>query len=267
MHHIQCLQTHQHVWWETTNWQSWLLRMKQKGEATIQWFWEHASKEKPWHVAGVLTAMAQHIGGAYSMLQRPAALIAGGETTVTLTPNSAGKGGQKSKNWLWQRRCNLIIWDYGMLCWHLQEPMVQMDLLTRLVAVVDGGTIRRLPGSAKDALRRHDAYPYLKQVEMGEDLHSPLIMHRTDWDKCGRRVCNISKRTLHYSGIRYRLVLFCPGSILVVANLCFLSGLFFLLFFQVFASDGSHLAPHAIAFYLADQAVDIVTTTSPHDHH
>jgi hypothetical protein len=107
MHHIQCLQTHQHVWWETTNWQSWLLRMKQKGEATIQWFWEHASKEKPWHVAGVLTAMAQHIGGAYSMLQRPAALIAGGETTVTLTPNSAGKGGQKSKNWLWQRRCNV----------------------------------------------------------------------------------------------------------------------------------------------------------------
>ena len=127
------------------------------------------------HVAGVLTAMAQHIGGAYSMVQRPAALIAGGETTVTLTPNSAGKGGRNQE----------LALAAAMQLDHLGLRNVVLasagtdgtDGPTDAAgAVVDGGTIRRLPGSAEDALRRHDAYPYLKQVEMGEDLHSPLIM-------------------------------------------------------------------------------------------
>lgn len=126
------------------------------------------------HVAGVFTAMAQHIGGAYSMVQRPAALIAGGETTVTLTPNSAGKGGRNQE----------LALAAAMQFEHLELRNVVLASVgtdgtdgptDAAGAVVDGGTIRRLPGSAEEALRSHNAYPYLKQVEI-EDLNCPLIM-------------------------------------------------------------------------------------------
>jgi glycerate 2-kinase len=127
------------------------------------------------HVAGVFTAMAQHIGGAYSMVQRPAALIAGGETTVTLTHNSAGKGGRNQE----------LALAAAMQLEHLGLRNVVLASVgtdgtdgptDAAGAVVDGATIRRLSGSAEQALRQHNAYPYLKQAAMGEDLHCPLIM-------------------------------------------------------------------------------------------
>ena len=126
------------------------------------------------HVAGVYTAMAQHIGGDYSMAQRPAALIAGGETTVTLPPNNSGKGGRNQELAL---AAAMQLQDMGLRNVVLASVGTDgTDGPTDAAgAVVDGGTVQRLPGSAEEALQQHNAYAYLQQVEEGEDEHCPLI--------------------------------------------------------------------------------------------
>lgn len=131
------------------------------------------------HVAGVYTAMAQHIvdnnsDGSYPMVQTPAALIAGGETTVTLPPDNTGKGGRNQEL---------------ALAASLQLQALQLRNVVLASAgtdgtdgptdaagaVVDGGTVTRMPGSAEEALQQHNAYPYLEQIENGGDSHCPLI--------------------------------------------------------------------------------------------
>jgi glycerate-2-kinase len=130
------------------------------------------------HVAGVYTAMVQHLkhsggggGGKYAMSQLPVALIAGGETTVTLG-NESGKGGRNQE-------LSLVVAQ------HLQARKLR-DVVFASVgtdgtdgptdaagAVVDGATVDRLTGSVGHALARHDAYRYLDQVD--DKGHSPLI--------------------------------------------------------------------------------------------
>jgi glycerate 2-kinase len=129
------------------------------------------------HVAGMLAAVAQHIGGAYSMTSRPAALIAGGETTVTLPSNTdkTGKGGRNQELAL---AASMRLNDLGLRNVVLASVGTDgTDGPTDAAgAVVDGGTIRRLPGSANEALQQHNAYPYFKQIEVGEGGHCPLII-------------------------------------------------------------------------------------------
>jgi glycerate-2-kinase len=127
------------------------------------------------HVAGFMAAMAQHIGGAYSAALRPAALIAGGETTVTLPPNNSGKGGRNQELAL---AAAMRLHDLGLRNVVLASVGTDgTDGPTDAAgAVVDGGTVQRLRGSADEALQQHNAYPYLKQIEDGEDGHCPLII-------------------------------------------------------------------------------------------
>ena len=125
------------------------------------------------HVAGVYTAMAQHLAsaGRHAAATLPAALIGGGETTVTLTPGS-GKGGRNQELAL---AAGLQLHQFGLRNVVLASAGTDgTDGPTDAAgAVVDGGTVERLQGSAEQALQRHDAYNYLDQQE--EDGHSPLI--------------------------------------------------------------------------------------------
>jgi glycerate 2-kinase len=131
------------------------------------------------HVAGVYTSMAQHIatsteGGAkFVIAKRPAALIAGGETTVTLPPTNTGKGGRNQELAI---AAALQFHQLGLRNVVLASVGTDgTDGPTDAAgAVVDGGTIHRLAGSAEEALQQHNGYPYLDQIEE-EDGHSPLI--------------------------------------------------------------------------------------------
>jgi glycerate 2-kinase len=129
-------------------------------------------------VAGMYIAMAHELitnkQGAYQMVSsRPVALIGGGETTVTL-PSDHGIGGRNQELAL---AAAMQMKDWGL------RNVVLISVGTdgtdgptdAAGAVVDGGTVQRLSGSAVDALQHHDAYTYLKQMENGDDGHSPLI--------------------------------------------------------------------------------------------
>jgi glycerate 2-kinase len=125
------------------------------------------------NVAGVYTAMVQHLkrGGKYPMSRLPSALIAGGETTVTIG-NESGKGGRNQ--------------ELALVAAQQLQALKLRDVVLASVgtdgtdgptdaagAVVDGATVDRLTGSVGDALGRHDAYTYLDQVD--DEGHSPLI--------------------------------------------------------------------------------------------
>mmetsp|Transcript_30737 Transcript_30737/g.46604 ORF Transcript_30737/g.46604 Transcript_30737/m.46604 type:complete len:526 (-) Transcript_30737:84-1661(-) len=125
------------------------------------------------HVAGVYASIAQHIieDGDYKVAEPPCALIAGGETTVTLSKQS-GKGGRNQEFAL---AAALRFQELGLRNVVLASVGTDgTDGPTDAAgAIVDGGTIDRLAGSASNALEQHDAYPYLDQVD--ESNHSPLI--------------------------------------------------------------------------------------------
>jgi len=127
-------------------------------------------------VAEVLVA-AQHIctdGDTYRMARRPAALIAGVETTVTRPPNHTGKGGRNQELAL-------------AAALKLHELQLHNEVVASVGtdgtdgptdaagAVVDIGTLDRMPGSAKEALHQHNAYSYLREFEQSDGKHSPLI--------------------------------------------------------------------------------------------
>lgn len=131
--------------------------------------------------AGFLVSLAQHSRhGRYLYnpfaAKFPLALIVGGETTVTLPSDEAsGKGGRNQE-----------------LALAAAILLNKLDLRQVVVAsvgtdgtdgptdaagaIVDGGTIDRLSGSAFEALQNHNAYPYLGQRdELGS---SPLVKVR-----------------------------------------------------------------------------------------
>lgn len=157
-------------------------------------------------VAQVLTGIAQNIQQPttpYTLVnndtsnnQFPVALIAGGETTVTLPTENAhiGTGRLGGRNQELALASAITLQDN-----HVRQMVVASvgtdgnDGPTDAAgAIVDGGTIQRLfmvhekrsmaPDngndnsislSAKDALQYHNAYPYLSQSDA--DNHSPLL--------------------------------------------------------------------------------------------
>jgi glycerate-2-kinase len=132
-------------------------------------------------VAKVLVAMAEHLRYGpvdYAVTSSlPTALIAGGETTVSLPPpgSGSGKGGRNQEL--------ALAAAVAMKSARIRQVVLASvgtdgsDGPTDAAgAVVDGGTVTRLPGSATEALQRHDAYPYLEQQDASG--WSPLIKVR-----------------------------------------------------------------------------------------
>jgi glycerate 2-kinase len=128
-------------------------------------------------VAKVLVGMAQYVQTqhTYSMAKLPAAIISGGETTVSLA-DSCGKGGRNQ--------------ELGLAAAHALKVAGLRQIVICSIgtdgsdgptdaagALVDGGTMDRLGVAAGiKALEQHNAYPYLSQVD--KDGVSPLIKVR-----------------------------------------------------------------------------------------
>jgi glycerate-2-kinase len=131
------------------------------------------------HVAGVYTAMAHHLASQhhrdlpFSMAKLPAAIIGGGETTVTLA-GKTGKGGRNQELALaaalsFKRLSlrNVVLCSIGT-----DGTDGPTDAAG---AVVDGGTVDQLGHrEAEQALQQHDAYTYFQQA----GNQTPLVMTR-----------------------------------------------------------------------------------------
>jgi glycerate 2-kinase len=136
-------------------------------------------------VARVYVGLAQHLqqqanndtqstgeNNTFAMAKLPAALIAGGETTVSIPKDSTGKGGRNQEL--------ALAAAVAMKTSKLRQVVLASvgtdgtDGPTDAAgAVVDGGTVDRLAGSAGEALQKHNAYPYLEQTDA--DGCSPLL--------------------------------------------------------------------------------------------
>jgi glycerate 2-kinase len=134
-------------------------------------------------VAPLLVAIAHQLQmdsahpSAYPMVrQLPAALILGGETTVTLPPDCAGKGGRNQELALQaamsmhaMRLRNVVVASAGT-----DGGDGPTDAAG---ALVDGGTVERLGvPDAHAALKNHDAYHYLSRKDSSG--WSPLLKVR-----------------------------------------------------------------------------------------
>jgi len=134
------------------------------------------------HIANMYVSMAQEIQlqrtnpslSKFPIVPLPAALISGGETTVTLS-NNHGKGGRNQ--------------EIGLAAGLKMRSSKLRDIVIASVgtdgtdgptdaagAIVDGGTIDRLERgnngsySGEKALRNHDAYNFFKSPSMDESL-------------------------------------------------------------------------------------------------
>jgi glycerate-2-kinase len=134
------------------------------------------------HIANMYVSMAQEIQlqrtnpslSNFPLAPLPAALISGGETTVTLS-NNHGKGGRNQ--------------EIGLAAGLKMRSYKLRDIVIASVgtdgtdgptdaagAVVDGGTIDRLERgngwsyNGEEALRHHDAYNFLKSSSLDEPL-------------------------------------------------------------------------------------------------
>jgi glycerate 2-kinase len=137
-------------------------------------------------VAHMYSAMAKYLQQSCSLDQQqalpsfslvkslPAALIAGGETTVSLTPDS-GKGGRNQE---------LALAAAVQLCTMKVRNVVLASVGTdggdgptdAAGAVVDGTTVQATLSQAIDALAIHNAYPYLDALcREGVKTDRPLI--------------------------------------------------------------------------------------------
>jgi len=135
-------------------------------------------------VANMYAAMAQHlalqrnqsnrntIDDPYALAKLPLALIAGGETTVSIPAGSKGKGGRNQELAL---AAALKFQQLGLRDVVLASVGTDgTDGPTDAAGgIVDGGTIARLENDAEEALKLHDSYNYLKQKD--QDGHSPLV--------------------------------------------------------------------------------------------
>jgi len=139
-------------------------------------------------VAKIYTAMSSHLQKmfakkseqaenpfvAYTVAQSlPVALIAGGESTVSLTPNS-GKGGRNQELAL---SAAVQLDSMGMR--NVVLASVGTDggdgPTDAAGAVVDATTTRSTRSEALEALSNHNAYPYLDSLESPSDVPPPLI--------------------------------------------------------------------------------------------
>jgi glycerate 2-kinase len=160
-------------------------------------------------VAQVLVALAQylqrHSTAAHSIAAGspfPIALIAGGETTVTLPSDDESVLGGRlgGRNQEFALSAALTLQEYQLR--QIVVASVGTDgndgPTDAAGAIVDGGTIRRLDAvaslsngiTAKSALSCHNAYPYLNQSDLTG--HSPLRK------VCTREIGEILERSLCY---------------------------------------------------------------------
>jgi glycerate 2-kinase len=132
-------------------------------------------------IAHMYTGMALHLQqqpslqSSYAMAPSlPVALIAGGETTVSLTPDS-GKGGRNQELAL---SAALQLESLGLRNVVLASVGTDgTDGPTDAAgAVVDATTVSDDLSLAREALSKHNAYPYLEQLgQKRKDLPSPLV--------------------------------------------------------------------------------------------
>jgi hydroxypyruvate reductase/glycerate 2-kinase len=115
------------------------------------------------HVAVALAGVVRSMRGDGVPVGRPACLLSGGETTVTLGPDH-GKGGRNQE---------LVL---AMLCKLGMKEMADVVILSggsdgedgptdAAGAIADGGTLRRAEAlglSGQSHLDRHDAYPFFE---------------------------------------------------------------------------------------------------------
>ena len=122
------------------------------------------------HVAGVYTGLSHYLSlqrerhVPFPMASLPAAIIAGGETTVTLPVDCKGRGGRNQELAL-AAALQLKKWDLRNVVLASVGTDGTDGPTDAAGAVVDGSTVDQLEGSASDALRRHDAYTYFNQKE------------------------------------------------------------------------------------------------------
>ncbi len=149
------------------------------------------------NVAQILTGIAQNIQQpttSYAIMsgdnrahQLPVALIAGGETTVTLPTENDQDNGSGPRRLGGRNQELALAAAIALEENHLRQIVVASvgtdgnDGPTDAAgAIVDGGTVQRLRNenslSAKDALQHHNAYPYLSQTDA--ENHSPLLKVR-----------------------------------------------------------------------------------------
>jgi glycerate 2-kinase len=134
-------------------------------------------------VAPLLVAMAHQLQSdssdpsAHPMVRKlPAALILGGETTVTLPPDCTGKGGRNQELALQAAKTmhDMTMRNVVVACAGTDGGDGPTDAAG---AIVDGGTITRLGvQDAVAALKGHDAYSYLSQQDASG--WSPLLKVR-----------------------------------------------------------------------------------------
>jgi glycerate 2-kinase len=132
-------------------------------------------------IAHMYTGMALHLQqqsslqNSYAMAPSlPVALIAGGETTVSLTPDS-GKGGRNQELAL---SAALQLESLGLRNVVLASVGTDgTDGPTDAAgAVVDATTVSDDLSLAREALSKHNAYPYLEQLGQNrKELPSPLV--------------------------------------------------------------------------------------------
>jgi len=120
------------------------------------------------HVANVYIAMAQHLqsftGNDNAISSTPAALIAGGETTVTLPPDNSGKGGRNQEMGL-TAALTLQKKDLRNIIFASVGTDGTDGPTDAAGALVDGQTIDRMEFFSNDltgmqALKTHDAYTF-----------------------------------------------------------------------------------------------------------
>jgi glycerate-2-kinase len=125
----------------------------------------------------------------------PAALILGGETTVTLPPNCRGVGGRNQEMALQGAASMhaLGMRNVVMACIGTDGGDGPTDAAG---AIVDGSLVERLGGweRASDALQRHDAYPYLAQ----NDTEGWSALHKTG--PTGTNVADVCVILVHERG-------------------------------------------------------------------
>ena len=124
------------------------------------------------HVAGTYVSMAEmtsrqrhDVDTQYPIAKLPAALIAGGETTVTLPPNCQGKGGRNQELAL---SAAMKMQEMGLRDAVLASVGTdgQDGPTDSAGAVVYGGLVNKETiDDAKEALKSHDAYTFLDKAK------------------------------------------------------------------------------------------------------
>jgi hydroxypyruvate reductase len=112
-------------------------------------------------VARMHAAIARQIRNHGQPLRPPACVISGGETTITMRENNAGKGGRNQEFALAAALDIAGVEDVLIMSAGTDGTDGPTDAAG---AVVDGTTVTRGPSSIFDALADHNAYPFFAEL-------------------------------------------------------------------------------------------------------